>query len=115
LEGLVYKILSPVTWTAAADAPFAPPAPVDVQDGYMHLSAAGQVAETLRLHFAGQDEIVLLEVDAVALGPDLRWEPSRGGALFPHLYGDLPKSAVRKVWTITRNPRGTFDLPAVLA
>ena len=63
-------------------------APVDVQDGYIHLSTAAQLAGTLSKHFAGEDGLTLLAIDTAALG-DLRWEPSRGGALFPHLYRNL--------------------------
>ena len=71
-------------------------APVDLADGYIHFSTREQVAETAAKHFAGQDDLVLLEIDADAFADDaLKWEPSRGGALFPHLYGDLELSAVR--------------------
>lgn len=78
--------------------------PIDARDGYIHFSTASQLAETLRLHFCGQSGLVLLGVSAAALGSALRWEPSRGGALFPHLYGPLDMSAV--VW------RGTVDVAA---
>ncbi len=69
-------------------------APIDLADGYIHFSTAAQVAETAARHFAGATDLVLVAVDAAALGDALRWEPSRGGALFPHLYGTLPLSAV---------------------
>ncbi len=69
-------------------------APVDLADGHVHLSAADQVAETLAKHFAGQTNLSIAEVDLTALGDAVRWEPSRGGALFPHVYGELPWSAV---------------------
>ena len=71
-----------------------PGAPVDLADGFIHFSTAEQVTETAARHFAGQDDLVLVAVDAAALGPALRNEPSRGGALFPHLYGALPLDAV---------------------
>ena len=68
-------------------------APVDRADGFIHFSTAEQVAETARRHFGEQDDLLLVAVRADALS-DLRWEPSRGGALFPHLYGFLPMDAV---------------------
>ncbi len=70
---------------------------VDLADGYIHFSTAAQVQETAARHFAGQTELLLVAVDPAALGEALRWEPSRGGDLFPHLYQPLPLSAVR--WT----------------
>ena len=64
-------------------------APIDVEDGFVHFSTAAQVAETASKHFSGEEELWLFAVKTELLGPDLRWEPSRGGALFPHLYRDL--------------------------
>ena len=72
-------------------------APVDLADGFIHFSTAEQVAETAARHFAGQQDLVLAAIDAAMLGAALRYEPSRGGALFPHLYGTLPLTAVRWV------------------
>jgi uncharacterized protein (DUF952 family) len=72
-------------------------APLDRADGYIHFSTAQQVRETAAKHFAGQADLVLVAVDSEALGPALKWEPSRGGALFPHLYGALSLDAVRWV------------------
>ncbi len=69
-------------------------APVDLADGYIHLSAADQVQGTLEKHFAGQSGLVIAEVDLAVLGDTIKWEPSRGGALFPHIYGALPMRAV---------------------
>jgi uncharacterized protein (DUF952 family) len=68
---------------------------VDARDGFIHFSTAAQVAETAAKHFAGATDLMLVAVDADALGPALKWERSRGGALFPHLYAALPVSAVR--------------------
>jgi uncharacterized protein (DUF952 family) len=91
-----YKILTAGQWAAwQADGLFVG-APLDIEDGYIHLSAADQVAETAARHFAGLHELVLVEVDLVALGEDVRWEPSRGGQLFPHVYGTIPLEAVTK-------------------
>jgi uncharacterized protein (DUF952 family) len=93
----IYKILPRTEWTAAeARGVFAGSA-VDRQDGYIHFSTAGQASETARRHFAGQADLVVLEVEADDLGASLRWEPSRGGALFPHLYGALDVRCVRAV------------------
>lgn len=72
-------------------------APVDLSDGYIHLSTAEQLPGTLEKHFAGQDDLQLLALETDALGDDLRWEPSRGGALFPHLYRQLVTRDV--LWT----------------
>lgn len=91
---LIYKISPRAAWRAAEDAGVYTGAPVDLADGFIHFSAADQVRATAEKHFAGQQDLVLAAVDAGALGEALRWEPSRGGALFPHLYGDLPMSAV---------------------
>ena len=69
-------------------------APVDLADGYIHLSTADQLAETLEKHFAGQQGLVIAEIDLAMLGEAVRWEPARGGALFPHVYGELPLAAL---------------------
>ena len=70
-------------------------APVDLADGYIHLSTADQLEETLGKHFAGQTSLTIAEIDLTALGDTVRWEVSRGDQLFPHIYGVLPMSAVR--------------------
>ena len=93
----IYKIAPEALWRAAErDGRFVG-APVDLADGFIHFSTAGQARETAAKHFAGQAGLVLVAVDAAALGPALKWEPSRGGALFPHLYAELSVSAV--LWT----------------
>ena len=99
---LIFKIVSSMEWRAAEAGGVFRGAAVDRADGYIHFSTAGQVRETAARHFAGQDDLVLVAVDAAALGPALTWEPSRGGALFPHLYGDLPLRSDRA----RRGPRG---------
>ena len=89
-----YKILTSEQWAQfQADGVFHG-APVDLADGYIHLSAADQVAGTLDKHFAGQTALVIAEVDLAVLGDSIKWEASRGGALFPHIYGPLPMAAV---------------------
>ena len=94
---LIFKIVGAEQWRAAEAAGVFEGAPIDLADGYVHFSTAGQAPETAARWFAGQNDLMLVAVDAEALGPALRWEPSRGGALFPHLYAPLPMSAVR--WT----------------
>jgi uncharacterized protein (DUF952 family) len=91
---LVYKICPKALWREAERAGVFSGAPVDVRDGFIHLSTAAQVRETAMKHFGGQRELLLIAVDADALGADLRYEPSRGGDLFPHLYAPLPLTAV---------------------
>jgi len=93
VEAVAYKILTAAQF-AALQAGLFEGAPVDAADGYIHLSAAEQVAETLARHFAGQSGLVIAAVDLAALGDAVRWEVSRGGALFPHLYGRLTMEAV---------------------
>jgi uncharacterized protein (DUF952 family) len=92
---LIYKITTAALWREAEASGAFTGAPIDVRDGYIHFSTAGQVRETARLHFAGARDLLLVAVDADALGDALRHEPSRGGQLFPHLYAPLPLSAVR--------------------
>jgi len=86
---LIYKIFRAGEWDALRAAGTTAGAPVDVTDGFVHFSTAAQAAETAARHFAGQDGLVLLALDGAALGEALKWEPSRGGRLFPHLYRDL--------------------------
>ena len=93
---LIYKIFRRPEWDAFRAAGQTAGAPVDLADGYIHFSTAGQVAETAAKHFATESDLVLLAIDADRLGPALKWEPSRGGALFPHVYGVLPLAASPK-------------------
>lgn len=94
---VVYKIVDSEEWRAAEAAGVFRGAGVDLADGYIHFSTAAQVAETAAKHFAGRDALLLVAVDAAKLGETLRFEPSRGGALFPHLYGALALGAVMRV------------------
>jgi uncharacterized protein (DUF952 family) len=94
---VIYKICQAQEWRDAARARVFRGAAVDRRDGFIHFSTAEQVAETAARHFAGADGLVLVAVDAEALGGALKWEPSRGGTLFPHLYGALSLDAV--AWT----------------
>jgi uncharacterized protein (DUF952 family) len=85
----VYKILARSEWEAARANGRFDGAAIDLKDGYIHLSAADQAQETARLHFRGQADLVVVTLDADALGEALKWEPSRDGQLFPHLYAPL--------------------------
>jgi uncharacterized protein (DUF952 family) len=109
----IYKICDAAAWQAAERAGEFAGAPVDLADGYIHFSAADQVAETAAKHFAGQRDLVLVAVDADGLGPALKWEPSRGGALFPHLYGTLPLTAVRWTKPLPLGPDGRHVFPSL--
>jgi uncharacterized protein (DUF952 family) len=93
----IYKILPRADWQAAHHAGRFEGSPLDLADGFIHFSTAAQAQETARRHFAGQADLVVLEVEADDLGEALRWEPSRGGDLFPHLYGPLSAQRVRYV------------------
>lgn len=92
---LVYKIFRRPEWDDLVARGETLGAPVDLADGYIHLSTAAQVTETAARHFAGESDLVLVALDAGRLGPELRWEPSRGGQLFPHLYRPLRRDDVR--------------------
>lgn len=94
---MIYKILTTDQWHSLQAAGETAGAPVDVADGFVHFSTAQQAAETAARHFAGQAGLWLLAMDADALGDALKWEPSRGGALFPHLYGPLRMADV--IWS----------------
>lgn len=95
VKALIYKIVPASLWHEAEARGAFTGSPVDIRDGFIHFSTVEQLAETAQKHFAGQRDLLLVTVDTTQL--DLRWEPSRGGQLFPHLYGPLPLSAVRLV------------------
>jgi uncharacterized protein (DUF952 family) len=106
---LIFKIVATAEWRAAESAGAFDGAGVDRADGYIHFSTAAQAAGTAAKWFAGRANLTLVAVDPEALGAALKWEPSRGGALFPHLYGRLPISAV--VWSrpLPLGPDGRHD------
>ena len=89
-----FKILTAEQWAGFSRDGVFHGAPVDLADGYIHLSTADQLQGTLDKHFAGQSGLIIAEVDLTGFGPELKWEVSRGGALFPHLYAPLPMSAI---------------------
>jgi uncharacterized protein (DUF952 family) len=94
----VYKILPRREWEAACDAGVYEGSAVDLADGFIHFSTAAQAQETAIRHFRGQAGLVVLAIEADDLGPALKWEPSRGGDLFPHLHGVLVPDQVRAVF-----------------
>ena len=91
-----YKILTTNQWAQFQTEGVFTGAPVDFADGYIHMSTADQLDETLAKHFAGQSGLVIATIDLTQLGDALKWEVSRGGALFPHYYGAVPMAAVVK-------------------
>ena len=110
-DQLIYKILTQGQWRQAEAEGVFRGAPVDLADGYIHFSTAGQVQGTADKHFAGMDDLVLAAVDARALGEKLDYEVSRGDALFPHLYDVLELSAVKWVKPMPLGEDGRHELP----
>lgn len=107
----IYKICDATQWTKACDDGEFRGSAVDLADGYIHFSTAAQLAETAAKHFAGIPDLVLVAVGAEDLDRALKWEPSRGGALFPHLYGALPLATVRWVKPLRLDDSGRHVLP----
>jgi uncharacterized protein (DUF952 family) len=110
---VVYKICPTPLWRGAERAAVFAGSDVDRRDGFIHFSTAAQVVETARKHFAGQHDLLLVRVDAERLGNRLKWEPSRRGALFPHLYGDLDLAAVTRVEPLPLGADGLHVFPAL--
>lgn len=109
----IYKILSASEWHAAEREGVFSGAGIDVADGYIHFSTAAQTAETAARHFAGRSDIVLVAVDAARLGAALKWEPSRGGQLFPHLYEPLAIGDALWAKPLPLGPDGKHVFPAM--
>jgi uncharacterized protein (DUF952 family) len=108
---IAYKVLTSAQATALqADRFFG--APVDVADGYVHLSTAAQLTETVRKHFSGQDGLWVAAVDLAIYGDTIRWETSRGGAQFPHLYGTLTMAGILALAPLAWDADGSVSLPA---
>jgi uncharacterized protein (DUF952 family) len=110
---LIYKILPGAMWAQAKKDGVFSGSDVDVRDGYIHFSTASQAVETAAKHFAGQRDLILLYVDTASLDAALKWEPSRGGALFPHLYGDLALDAVTQAAPLPLGPDGAHQFPTL--
>ena len=108
----IYKIAPRALWQQAEAAGSFTGAPVDLADGFIHFSTAKQVRETASRHFGGQSDLLLIGIDPDRLGDSLKWEPSRGGQLFPHLYGPLPMDAVLFVEALPVDAAGFHVFPA---
>ena len=108
---IIYKICERVSWQAAERAGLYRGSDVDARDSFIHFSTGSQVAETAARHFARQTDLMLIAVDSDALGTALKWEPSRGGDLFPHLYAVLSLSAVRWARPLPDEVDGRRALP----
>ena len=106
---LIFKIVAAEEWRVAAAAGVFLGGEVDRTDGYIQFSTAAQAPETAAKWFAGRADLTLVAVEVDALGPPLRWQPSRGGALFPHLYGPLPLAAVAWARPLPLNIDGRHD------
>jgi len=107
----IYKIITKELWMRARNGDDVPPMPIDQADGYMHFSTKDQLVETLRLYFAGQSGLEILVVRASDFGAALKWEPSRGGALFPHLYAKLKRADIAHHTSVDVDASGACQLP----
>ncbi|WP_262031529.1 DUF952 domain-containing protein [Microvirga sp. Mcv34] len=108
---IIYKICPALLWQAAESTGSFEGAPIDIRDGYIHFSSEKQVRETAKRHFAGQSGLLLIAIDGDSLGDALRYEPSRGGDLFPHLYAPLPLSTVQWVKPLPLGADGQHIFP----
>ncbi len=113
MTATIYHLCRREEWQAGLANGVYPGSSQDAADGFIHFSTGRQVVESARRHRAGQAGLVLLAVDAAGLGEALRWEPSRGGQLFPHLYGGLPVAAVRTVHELPLNEAGLHCFPSL--
>jgi uncharacterized protein (DUF952 family) len=111
MADVIYKLCAAHEWEEARGRGRYEGSADDRRDGFIHFSGRDQVTATVARHFAGRRDLVLVAVAADRLGADLRWEPSRGGALFPHLYGPLPVSAAIEVTPLTIDAEGLHVLP----
>ena len=111
MTALIYKICHRAEWALAEREGIYAGSAKDREDHFMHFSTGEQVMGTLERYYAGADDLVLVAVDPKTLGAALKYEPSRGGALFPHLYGTLPLTFVRWAKPIRRGAGGSFVLP----
>ena len=112
---IIYKICKESLWPKSGSIDQFDGSPIDVQDGYLHFSTALQVRDTAARHFSGQTDLLLIAIDTELLGEDLRYESSRGGDLFPHLYARLPLSAVLWKKPLPLGPDGHHVFPDLSA
>lgn len=110
-DRMIYKIVPQESWPQAESQGCFGGSGIDLQDGFIHCSTARQVVATAERYFAGQTGLLLITIDPAALGNTLRFEPSRDGQLFPHIYGELPKEAVIRVDPLPLDERGYHVFP----
>ncbi len=110
-DAIIFHMCKRAEWQAAQAAGHYYGSSQDVADGFIHFSTAAQIVESAAKHRAGQDDLLLVEVDAACLGGALRWEPSRGGQLFPHVYGGLAAACVRRVGPLPLGADGRHVFP----
>ena len=110
MKTILYKIAAVADWDQALQSGYYAGSADDIRDGFIHLSAQHQLRGTLEKHFKHKGELLLIAFEENKLGPALRWEQSRGGELFPHLYGDLPTSHVRWQRPLALGADGIHDL-----
>lgn len=111
MSTVIYKICPRMLWREAEARGVFRGAPIDLADGYIHFSTAEQARETAAKHFAGMDDLLLIAVEAAGLGENLKYEVSRGGALFPHLYAPLDPAGVLWVKPLPLGPDGRHEFP----
>jgi uncharacterized protein (DUF952 family) len=109
-DKIAYKVLTVDEWAALNTGAFQG-APIDMADGFIHLSTASQLTETVDRHFSGRQDLIIAAIDLVALGDAVRWEPSRHGQLFPHVYAPLMRNVVIAWCPLERHATGTVRLP----
>jgi len=112
-DPFIYKALTLDQWAEFQSDEVFRGSPVDVADGYIHMSCGSELKETLDKWYADQTQIALIEIEAAEIDVDLKYEVSRGGVEFPHLYADLPLSSVAKVWLVSPDA-GVYRLPSDL-
>lgn len=115
MSQIIYKIVPEALWREAERNGSFTGAPIDVADGFIHFSTAGQARETAAKHFAGRTGLLLVAIDGAKLGDALKYEVSRGGALFPHLYGPLDLKAVVRVQPLPLGTDGLHQFPTLEA
>ena len=113
MSQIIYKIAPEAIWREAEKNGSFTGAPIDIADGFIHFSTATQLLETAAKHFAGQTDLLVIAVDGARLGEALKYEVSRGGALFPHLYAPLDLDAVVSVWPLPLGADGWHRFPAL--
>ena len=110
LDTVAFKLIDAAEWRLALSEGVYEGSAVDQADGFIHLSTAGQLEDTARKHYAGRSDLMVLSVDLAALGGTVVWEPSRGGDLFPHIYGPMPTSVVTKAQVCAVSSDGALIL-----